>query len=697
MRTIPAVTLAILALPFFACADDVSTEAAIAAAKATAEAADRPPMHPRDDFLKSADVRGIELSPDGAWLSFHRDTGSALSLFIRNVDNGREHRVVADSEGVDAHWAGDGERLWLGHQDGLGVHDTTTRTGRRVFRFDERRQQRFFGLDARAVHHVVVSEKVAVDGEWRYRYLGVNADGEITSALETRKALLDVLLDENGMVRYAAGYDGDKFDTVTWRISGEAREELMRCPLPERCQPVAFRSDEGIETLWSLAHDGGDLKSLQRWSASDREWTMLHRDPRGISGARSVIFNSDQTDWLALAYRPDHVAWHANDTREGQVVSEAIAFLARALPGANLDFTIADAGRRWLVRAARANWQHDRYFVFDQPARELNELFAAQRRGRIPHGELAEVLPVRWRAEDGFKLHGYVFLPMGVDLGTAPLIAQIHGGPYANSSGESDPATQLLTNRGYIVFKPNFRASTGYGVEYVKASAGRFGREGVLDDILSGMDYLLENGIGDPERQAVIGHSFGGYASLMAVTHHPQRFAFAVPSAAPVDMAWTMQDIAIEGGSALSEDGPPLEVLFSGYSVPYGDPEWHARMRRDSPMENAGDLEIPVYLWAGARDDRVAVESLVRYVAEAGPGARPLFLIDPESGHSPRQRLNSEALAWLIEFAANEHFGGGLTPPSPRLQQFLDRNLRGGMGDRSPGTEAAHRSAASGR
>jgi dipeptidyl aminopeptidase/acylaminoacyl peptidase len=233
-------------------------------------------------------------------------------------------------------------------------------------------------------------------------------------------------------------------------------------------------------------------------------------------------------------------------------------------------------------------------------------------------------------------------------------------------------------NRGYVVFKPNFRASTGYGVNYVKATRGDFGKEGVLDDIITGLDYLIANGIGNAKQQAVVGHSFGGYTSLLAVTHHPDRFAFAVPSAAPVDMAWTMADIAIEGGSALSVDGPPIEVLFPGYGVPYRDKAWHDRMHRESPLAHADELRTPVYLWAGAKDDRVAVESLVRYFAESNTDFTPTLLIDPDAGHSPRERLNVEALIWLIEASADRHFDGGVTPPSAALKTFLEKNLRTG-------------------
>jgi dipeptidyl aminopeptidase/acylaminoacyl peptidase len=258
----------------------------------------------------------------------------------------------------------------------------------------------------------------------------------------------------------------------------------------------------------------------------------------------------------------------------------------------------------------------------------------------------------------------------------------LHGGPYNRSNGEYDVAAQLLVNRGYIVFEPNFRASTGLGVRYLTAAKGNFGRHGVLDDIISGLDHLIANGIGDSDQQAVIGHSFGGYASLLAVTHHPDRFAFAVPLAAPVDFAWTMAEIAVEGGSALSADGPPIEIVLTGHGVPYRDPAWHERMHRDAPLAHAAKLRTPVYLWAGARDDRVAVESLVRYVADASAASRPVLLIDPDAGHSPRDRSNREALAWLIEASANAHFGGGVSPPSSSLKRFLQKNLRAGPTER---------------
>lgn len=651
-------------------------DAALQQAKQAAEAAPRAPVIAREAFLKNSDVRDISLSPDGRWLAYRRDTGQRLELWVRGIGNEpdriRERRVIADSEGSQLFWSGNGATLWLPDAGGLNVFDLAAQTGRRIFRYDDSRQQAFWLVDRNAPDYAVLREKVPVDGQWRYRYLAINAAGRTHLIRETSAALQSVLLDADGTLRYASGYDGSAFDTVIWKYENGEERELMRCPLPQQCRPIAYSGN----TVWALAHNGEDLMSLQRLDAGSAHWRTLHRAPRGISDAVSVLMEPNGRDWLGVAYRPGGVEWHGRTPE----ANAALAALQAALPGANLDISPSDDGQPWLVTATKSGWQYDRYFLFEpQDTEKLpRELFAAERRGALSPAELVGVQPVHWRGKDGTALHGYVYLPKGIPLSTAPIVAFIHGGPYGRASGEGDPGKQLMANRGYIVFEPNFRASTGYGVKYATGARGDFGRSGVLDDIISGLDFLIANGIGDRKRQAVVGHSFGGYASLLAVTHYPGRFRFAVPSAAPVDMAWTMQDVAIEGGSALSADGPPVEVLLPGYGVPFGEQAWHDRMQRESPLAHASRLRTPVYLWAGGKDDRVAVESLVRYVAEANPDFRPALLIDAEAGHSPRERLNREALAWLIEGAANEHFGGGVTPPSPALQAFLKKNLRRG-------------------
>ncbi len=651
-------------------------DAALAAARKAAQAAPRAAYVSRDEFMQKPDLRDISMSPDGKWLAYRRFADQRLELWIQAVSAdakpGKHQRVMSDSEGTDVYWSGDGARLWLVDADGLGVFDVASGTGRRIFRFDHARQQSFWMVDAGAPSFAVAREKVPVDGAWVYRYFTIDAKGKTRVIHESPKALVAALLGVDGNPRYLAGYNGPQFDTVIWKVgTGKTHartREIMRCPIPQQCRPVAYSGN----TVWALAHHGQDLMALQEYDAATGKWKVLNKDPRNISDALSVLMQPDGKDWFAVAYRPDRVEWHGRSKK----VDAQIAALQAKLPDTNLAIEPDNAGNRWLVQASKSNWQYDRYFLLDAATNVLTPLFQKERAAPIPAAQMATMLPLHWRDSHGVVLHGYAFLPKGVPLDKAPLMAFIHGGPYNHTYGTMDVGTQLMVNRGYIVFKPNFRASTGYGVKYATGSGGNFGKHGgALDDIISGLDYLLDNGIGDPQRQAIVGHSFGGYASLLAVTNYPHRFAFAVPSAAPVDFAWVMEDVAVEGGSALSIDGPTIDVLLPHYGVPYADSAWRARMHRESPLAHAAQLRTPVYLWAGAKDDRVAVASLVRYVATTNPQYRPTLLIDPDSEHSPHQRLNSEALAWLIEAAANQYFGGGVTPPSVGLQAFIDRNL----------------------
>ncbi|NII11061.1 prolyl oligopeptidase family serine peptidase [Oleiagrimonas sp. C23AA] len=661
----PILMLALLGSPARA---GTNTDTVLQIAKKSAQAATKAPDIPRGTFFRRPPVRDISMAPNGQWLAFRRHTKRGWALWIRHIASGKEHRIMSDSAGTMAYWSGDSARLWLVDSRGLGVYDVATQSGQRIFRFDRQRRQSFWLVDPNAPDDAVLREKVPVNGQWVFRYLAIDAHGKTRVIATSHKALTAILLGPDATPRYLAGFAGGEFDTVIWRVEHGHKQAIMRCPQPQQCVPVAYRRDK----VWALAHHGRDLASLQVYSKETKKWKVLDHDPRGIADAVAVIMQPNGKDWFANAYRPDRIEWHGRTAK----AKAQLAQLQAKLPRASLDIDMSSNGQRWLVQAARADWMYDRDYLFEPASGSLTPLFAKARKPPVPAAQLASMIPLHWRGNGGVLLHGYVYLPKGIHLSTAPIIASIHGGPYNRSNGTMNPIVQLLVNRGYIVFQPNFRASTGYGIAYATGSRGHFGEHGgALDDIISGLDYLLVHGIGDPKKQAIVGHSFGGYASLLAVTFHPHRFAFAFAGAAPVDFAWDMQHIAAEGGSGLPADGPTMKVLLSHFGVPWMDPAWHKKMHRQSPLAHAADLLTPVYLWAGARDDRVPVSSLVRYVAATPFAHRPALLVDPQSGHNPQPGLHRQAEIWLLEAAADHAFGGGVTPPSPELDAFIDKNL----------------------
>ncbi len=146
---------------------------------------------------------------------------------------------------------------------------------------------------------------------------------------------------------------------------------------------------------------------------------------------------------------------------------------------------------------------------------------------------LARQEPVRHTAPDGLELEGLLVYPLGYEEGQRyPLILTVHGGPESHFSngwitGYSNPG-QLAAARGFVVFYPNYRGSTGRGVEFSKlGQRGAAGPE--FDDLIVAVDHLIEIGLVDRERVGITGGSYGGYASAWGATYYSDRFAAAIP------------------------------------------------------------------------------------------------------------------------------------------------------------------------
>ena len=673
-RLAAACAVLCLALPCAARAGEDArvdaTRAALREAARAARAEPRAPVIPRGALLARPRVSDAQLSPDGRHVAYRRRDGQRTGLLLRALDDGHERRVLANAEGVQSHWSGDGARLWLADALGLAVHDVATSQVRRVFKWDAARGQRAWAVDERASAYALVRERVDAGGRWMYRYLRIDDRGGSSLLHEGRQPLRDVLLDAEGALVFSAAYDGEAYDTVVRRHrNGEARE-VVRCPGISQCRLVSY--GDGGDTLLFVSDVGEDRAVLQRWNLGDGSRRTVHADPARTADAGDVLQAADGA-WLAVAYEPDRRRWHGRDA----TIDAQLAALARRLPGANLSLATSADGARWLVRASDATRSYHRWYVYAPASDALQPLFDDAAGATPDPAQLSQTIPVSWRAGDGMLLHGYVQLPRGVDPATAPIVAWPHGGPFTRSRDEYSAIAQLLANRGCIVFAPNFRGSRGYGHRYLEAARGDFGNGRVLADIVEGLDFLIAQGIGARDRQAIVGHSFGGYAALLAATHHPKRFRFAYASAAPVDFHWGLQWIADNGGSGIPEDGPPAELFFRHHGVPLADAAWRERMRRESPLANAPALAAPVYLWAGKRDDRVTLVEIVALAGEAKRLGRAVSLvIDPDAGHSPEADLGLEALVYGIEYAASKHFGTPLTPPSIDLAAFLERNTR---------------------
>jgi dipeptidyl aminopeptidase/acylaminoacyl peptidase len=274
---------------------------------------------------------------------------------------------------------------------------------------------------------------------------------------------------------------------------------------------------------------------------------------------------------------------------------------------------------------------------------------------------LAEQEVVRYNARDGLELDGILIYPLDFQKGQRyPLVMVVHGGPeshYGNGwlTGYASPG-QVFAARGFAVFHPNYRGSTGRGVEFSKISqAAATGAE--FDDLVDGVDRLIELGLVDRTKVGITGGSYGGYASAWGATYYSDRFAAAVPF--------------VGISNAISKVGT-TDIPYEMYDVHHRKWLWEDwdYFAKASPIHYAKRNRTPTLILHGKDDPRVhPSQSLELYRHLKVLGQAPVSLVFyPGEGHgnaksAARFDYALRTLRWM------EHYlkGPGGEPPESEL------------------------------
>lgn len=361
------------------------------------------------------------------------------------------------------------------------------------------------------------------------------------------------------------------------------------------------------------AGDGRLLRTLcERASAAPPSWSpdgkRLLYGELGEHGMTATLFVHDLQDDKRVPLATDWpgTLWGAHWQNDAQLVGEGQR-------GVRAEFLRIDASNgKWTMLAqAQAPWQAfsvarngDVAFVGmsdDMPAEIWSLTDGKARALTSTHPQVAQwsrgqLREISWRSSrDGLQIHGLLMLPPDYKAGTRlPTLVQIHGGPawawWSGWLGSWHEWAQLLASHGYAVLMPNPRGSEGQGSAFTEMARNDWGG-GDYQDVLDGLDQIVEQGIADPDRVAIGGWSYGGYLSAWAVTQG-DRFKTAIVGAGVIDI----------GGMALSTDTPDY---LPGY---FGDPvSQRDAYDRHSPIRYADKVKVPVLILHGEQDKRVPV------------------------------------------------------------------------------------------
>ncbi len=258
--------------------------------------------------------------------------------------------------------------------------------------------------------------------------------------------------------------------------------------------------------------------------------------------------------------------------------------------------------------------------------------------------EIGQTSVHHWKGTDGWDMQGFLIHPVGFDAGRkSPLVMWVHGGPTGVSASRYGAAygwTQLLASAGYAVFLPNYRGSTGWGLEFAESNIGDMGGRD-FEDMLLGIDSLIAAGIADPARLAIAGWSYGGFTAAWAVSQ-TKRFRAAVMGAGISH--W----LSFHGKSALA-DWDAIHYAQSPYVR-------DGLFQKFSPLSYYENLQTPTLILHGAEDQDVPVEqSHLFYRALKDKRVPTELIVYPREDHAVKERahlldMSKRVLEWMERY-----------------------------------------------
>jgi dipeptidyl aminopeptidase/acylaminoacyl peptidase len=316
------------------------------------------------------------------------------------------------------------------------------------------------------------------------------------------------------------------------------------------------------------------------------------------------------------------------------------AGLDKVLPDTvNLIISRSRDEKRFLVLAF-SDRDPGTYFLVDLKGAQPAVTRLGERMSGYPVAAMAPMYPVKYPSRAGETIHGYLTLPVGERKTGLPLVVLPHGGPFVRDTWQCNQWVQFLANRGYAVLQMNFRGSPGYGVEFFTKGKREIGR-GMQDDIEDGTRWAISKGIADPDRIAIVGSSYGGFAALFALGHNPELYRCGISIAGVTD--WT--DIIKE------RRGEEYKYAYLHFREWVGDPKLNQEFLSGiSPVNFAAKITAPLFIVQG-KDDRTVPPKQARKMVDAleKAGRPPQTLYFSNEGHSFTKEKNRAKLFAEIE------------------------------------------------
>ena len=626
---------------------------AASAAQESAAAVQPPALIERSVLFGNPARYQGRLSPDGQQMSFRAPLDGVMNLWVGDRGDFASVRPITNDtgRGIPAHfWALDSKHVLYirdeGGDENWHLYSVDLASG------DIIDLTPYEGVQAQVIAQSEDAPGVVIvgmndrDAQWHDAYRVELATGERT-LLAQNDGLAQVYVDNALNVRLAArptpsgGMDILSFGDDGW-------QPLFEIGFEDVQTTTILGFDDTNEGVYMLDSRGRNTSALVRMNLADQSVEVIAASDQVDIGGVLV----DPRTHKPFAYATDLIRpeWHAIALD----YTDTIAKLNSQLAGSSQILAQSLDNRYWTVYTDDTV-SSPVYAVFDASTGELSELFETN--PKLNDFTLAKMHGEVIKSRDGMDLVSYLTLPVESDADgdgrpgqPVPMVMLVHGGPWGRDTYGYAAEVQWLANRGYAVLQVNFRSSTGFGKNFL--NAGNEEWAGAMhNDLLDAKYWAVEQGITQPDTVAIMGGSYGGYATLVGVTFTPDEFACGVDIVGPSNLATLLDSIP-----------PYWESYRKIFSNAIGDPateKGQSLLKERSPLTRVDQISKPLLIGQGANDPRVKqAESDQIVEAMKEKGIPVTYVLYPDEGHGFQKPENSMSFYAVAEAFLAECQGG---------------------------------------
>jgi dipeptidyl aminopeptidase/acylaminoacyl peptidase len=628
---------------------------------------------PRAAFFGNPSGTSATLSPDGRHIAFLAPRDGVMNIWVA------PRQAIAEAQQPLTHerlrpvqsffWSPDSRRL-LYPQDKGGTEDFL------LYGVDlEGREQAYTPFEKTRVQITRISPDVpgailvglnSRDPHWHDVWRLDLESGRLTEVWRNEGGYAGVTADRRLALVLAQKSLGDGGSEVFRFTDGEQLESLFAYGLDDS-QTTRLLSAVDPKRVYMLDSRGRDTSALTLLDPATRHARLVAEDPRAdILGVISDPVSGEVEAYLSLYLTRRWVGLTPG-------AAEAIAFLDERIDGEWSQISRSHDNRLWTVSVERSD-APPANALYDRDAGTLTELFST--RPDLAGKRLTRMHPLELGSRDGLTMVSYLSLPTeadsdgdGVPDAPLPLVLLVHGGPWGRDLFGFHATHQWLTNRGYAVLSVNYRGSAGFGKAYLSAGDLEWGGK-MHDDLLDAVDHMVASGITTADSVAIMGGSYGGYATLVGVTMTPKVFRCGVDIVGPSNLFTLLETIP-----------PYWASIYEQFARRMGDPRTEAGralLRARSPITHAGNIEVPLLIGQGANDPRVNQAESDQIVAAMKAKSIPVtYVLYPDEGHGFARPQNNLSFNAVTEGFLAHCLGGAAEPIGADLEGSSMQVLEG--------------------